>query len=282
MNKFEVTLAKDFNDKKVNFEDGLFAQPKLDGVRCYITKDGAFSRNHKPFFTTGHITDELKDYFDRSPSAILDGELYAHKYARGFEKIISLVKRTKPSEQDLIDSAAEIKLNVFDIFFTAAPEKTFSERQGILKLVHDYCEWETVDLVPTVEVNNQDQLDQFYNTCMEMDYEGAMLRRNTPYSNKRSYDLQKLKVFKDQEGTITGIVEGKGKLTGKLGKFTMITDAGVEFGCPPAAGHNFAWRQLAFENPEMYVGKRATFRYLRINPTGAPYLPGFKCVRDYE
>ena len=47
----------------------------------------------------------------------------------------------------------------------------------------------------------------------------------------------KFKDFSDTEATIIGYEIGKGKRTGTLGKFIMLDDEGVEFGCPPGKGY---------------------------------------------
>ena len=49
-----------------------------------------------------------------------------------------------------------------------------------------------------------------------------------------SWDLMKFKDFEDSEATIVGYEAGKGKRQGTIGKFIMLDDEGVEFGCPPA------------------------------------------------
>ena len=92
MTNFNVMLAKEFDPMKRRLDVKNFIQPKLDGVRCYITKDGAFSRNHKPFKNCKHITTTLQSFFKDYPDRILDGELYNHKFKNDFNKIISLVK----------------------------------------------------------------------------------------------------------------------------------------------------------------------------------------------
>ena len=42
-------LAHKVNDKRIDFSEPVFIQPKLDGVRCIFTKDGAYSRTGKQF-----------------------------------------------------------------------------------------------------------------------------------------------------------------------------------------------------------------------------------------
>ena len=74
-------------------------------------------------------------------------------------------------------------------------------------------------------------------------------------------NLQKFKDFHDTEATIVGYVPGKGKFTGLIGKFLMIDDEGIEFGCPIGKGYNFQDRRDILNNVNDYIGKRATFTY---------------------
>ena len=48
-------LAQKVNTKPIDWTKKVFVQPKLDGVRCIFTKDGAYSRttsNLKMLITT--------------------------------------------------------------------------------------------------------------------------------------------------------------------------------------------------------------------------------------
>ena len=42
-------LAYKYKEGKVDWEKKVYIQPKLDGVRCLISKDGAYSRTGKEF-----------------------------------------------------------------------------------------------------------------------------------------------------------------------------------------------------------------------------------------
>ena len=66
-------LAHKFDESRINFKDFTYMQPKLDGVRCLFTKDGAFSRAGKQFMNVRHIEESLKDYFEQNPAMVLDG-----------------------------------------------------------------------------------------------------------------------------------------------------------------------------------------------------------------
>ena len=48
-------LAHKFDDSRVDWSKPVYIQPKLDGVRCVFTKDGAFSRTGKQFKNVAHI-----------------------------------------------------------------------------------------------------------------------------------------------------------------------------------------------------------------------------------
>ena len=90
-------LAHKYNPDKADYP--AYIQPKLDGVRCVFTKDGAYSRTGKEFKNVDHIKKDLKVVFNRYPNLILDGELYNHGLKDDFEKIISLVRKTKPTQE---------------------------------------------------------------------------------------------------------------------------------------------------------------------------------------
>ena len=96
------------------------------------------------------------------------------------------------------------------------------------------------------------------------------------------YNLQKFKDFSDTEATIIGYEAGKGKFTGLIGKFLMIDDNGIEFGCPIGKGYNYDDRRFILNNIHDYIGKRATFTYFERTKAGSYRHPLYKTIRDYE
>jgi len=61
-------LAYKFDKSKVDFDNSLvYIQPKLDGVRCIFTKDGAYSRAHNKFMNVAHIEKKLEKFFEKNP-----------------------------------------------------------------------------------------------------------------------------------------------------------------------------------------------------------------------
>ena len=103
--------------------------------------------------------------------------------------------------------------------------------------------------VETIQVNKYEEAaNVHYDGFLKQGYEGSILRLNGPYEQKRSYNLQKFKDFSDDEATIVGYEAGKGKFTGLIGKFLMIDDNGIEFGCPIGKGYNYDDRRFILNN----------------------------------
>ena len=99
----KAMLAHKYNEDKAHYP--AFIQPKLDGVRCLFTAKGAFSRANNQFMNVDHIEQALKPFFAKNPTAILDGELYNHGLKDDFEKIISIVRKTKPTNEHRQEAA---------------------------------------------------------------------------------------------------------------------------------------------------------------------------------
>jgi len=111
--KIKAMLAHKYNEDKADYP--AYIQPKLDGVRCLFTKDGAFSRAGNQFMNVEHIEYDLKPVFNRYPNLILDGELYNHGLKDDFNKIISLVKKKKPTKEERIEAAQKVQYQMYDV-----------------------------------------------------------------------------------------------------------------------------------------------------------------------
>ena len=76
-----------------------WVQPKLDGVRCLIGADGAWTRTGKRIKSVDHILAQLETFFEYHPGIILDGELYNHAFRNNFEDLVGLIKRQYYNEE---------------------------------------------------------------------------------------------------------------------------------------------------------------------------------------
>lgn len=281
-------LAYKAGKKPIDFSEQVFIQRKLDGVRCLFTKDGAFSRTGKPFKNVQHLENQLAYFFKQNPDIVLDGELYNHSLKDDFEKIISLVRKQKPTDEDRGEASILVQFWCYDALSqrseSVLTHYDYAARMSFLTSVFDVYDLgpTNVVLVKTREVNNMDEARAIHEINLAEGFEGSIVRLNKPYQQKRSYHLQKFKDFHDTEATIIDYVEGKGKRTGTLGKFIMRDEMGIQFGCPPGKG--FTYKDLAkiLDNIEDYIGKVATFTYFERTKANSYRHPQFKCLRDYE
>jgi DNA ligase-1 len=272
-------LAHKFDDSRVDWSQPVYIQPKLDGVRCLFTKDGAYSRAGNKFMNLAHIELALISFFKQNPDVILDGELYNHKLKNDFEKIISLVRKQKPTADDRLDAQHLVQFHVYD-YFDGVMYDSYSTRQDQLACSDIYgpC----IIYVETHQVESYDIARANHKVYLEDGYEGSIIRLDGLYKHGRSYDLMKFKDFSDTEATITGYEEGKGKRQGTLGKFLMTDDEGIEFGCPPGKGYTYKDLSKMLLNIHDYIGQRATFTYFQRTQAGSYRHPLFKTLRNYE
>ena len=280
-------LAYPVNNKPIDYSKPVFMQPKLDGVRCVIQAEKlpfdmgyepvAYSRTGKEWKNIKHILVSLKPFFQKYPDVILDGELYNHDFKDDFESIISMVRKTKPTDEDILKSAENVQFYCYDII----DEKTsFEVRNSFIstQVESGRC----IKHVPTISVSTESHAKEYHQANLDAGFEGSILRTNDVYQCKRSHSLRKFKDFHDAEATIVGFVEGKGKRKGTLGKFIMEDDDGIMFGCPPGKGYNYKdLTNLLFRAPH-YIGATATFTFFEKTKAGSYRHPLFKCIRDYE
>jgi len=272
-------LAYPVSSKPIDYEDELhFMQPKLDGVRCLIQCDNsvvtAYSRTGKEWKNIDHILFNLQPFFALNPDVVLDGELYNHDLRNDFEKIISCVRKTKPTLEHRQESARLVQFHCYDI----VRDVSFLQRK--IWIYQNVPRNNYIKHVPTVEVDCEYATKTQHRWNLEAGYEGSILRLNSRYQQKRSHSLRKFKDFHDTEAEIIGWVEGKGKRIGTIGKFLARDAEGIEFGMPVM--DNFKYLQSNFKEMQSWVGKTATFTYFERTKANSYRHPLFKCIRDYE
>ena len=282
-------LAYKVGKKPVDWSEKVYIQPKLDGIRCVIYVDDkenirCFSRTGKEFHNLEHIKLSLRKFFFdcANVDVILDGELYNHKLRNDFEKIVSLVRKQKPTPEDRLNAQHLIQFHCYDYIETVMNQPYSYRMHQLIDVNQGTLYSACVKYVETNLVNSKEaaQLRHQYN--LNNGYEGSILRLDKPYQQKRSYNLQKFKDFSDTEATIIGYEEGKGKREGTIGKFLMQDDDGNKFGCPPGKGYNYKDLADILNNIHDYIGKRATFTYFERTQYGSYRHPLFKTVRNYE
>ena len=280
-------LAYPVSSKPIDYTQPVFMQPKLDGVRCTIQysiwhespdkpRVMAYSRTGKEWKNIDHILQSLEPFFEANPNVILDGELYNHALRDNFEKIISCVRKQKPTAMDRAESRRLVQFHCYDVVDDVV---TFNNRiqwlQTNLKPTYG------IKLVPTIfSITDQYQAHAYHDINLKAGYEGSILRLNTEYQCKRSHSLRKFKDFHDAEAVLTDWVEGKGKRKGTIGKFMAIDADGNTFGMPVM--DNFKKLQTNFKEMQGWVGQLATFTYFERTKANSYRHPLFKALRNYE
>lgn len=278
-------LAEEFFDDKTKIEVELtypvWAQPKLDGMRCIFKKDGAFSREGNPILVVDHIAEALKPFFDKYPDIEFDGELYNHELKDDFDTLISIARKGKATPERLADAKAKIQYWIYDIRDTT---KTFDERNEFIRNLFYTSKVTNEDLLPIVvvetqHIKNREELDGCYDTWGEEGYEGMMIRNNTFYEFKRTWNLLKRKEFITVDLKPVDITEGIGNRSGGAGKFWFEMD-GIKFEAGIRGGEDKYKDYLA--RKEYWMKIPFTLRYQGLTPKGRPRFPVVIGPRNYE
>lgn len=266
---FKPMLAKEY-DGSIEFP--IHSQPKLDGIRCIVSKKGMFTRNGKNIVSCPHIYKALAPLFKENPNLVLDGELYNHELKHEFNTIVSLAKKTKPTQEDLDESERLIQYHVYDMYDAVSE---FSIRSFMLREL--LPENESIVKVNTQKCLNEKQLDALYESYLYAGYEGQMLRLDKPYENKRSGNLLKRKPSNSDEFELVDIKPGVGNYDGIAKIATLKMSDGRLFGAG-IAGSQDRNRQILIDK-DKYIGNKTTVEYIGLTPDG---IPRFGRVKEFN
>lgn len=279
-------MAWTFRDIPCNYAadpTGWFISEKLDGVRALWNGKNFISRGKKVF----HAPDWFKEQMPKD--CVLDGELHC---GRGQFQLVSGITRHKvPVDEDW----KKVRFCVFD-----APEIDggFEERMNVyMRVVAEAGGEAGGEAGSVLEAATQTRIEHFehayemYKSWVMNGAEGAMLREpNSPYEKKRSKYLLKWKPVHDAEAVVIGYQQGKNRLAGKLGTFTVEMD-GKTFslsGCLSDVFRNkYVFRsggelvEGPDEDDDVYptIGDVVTFTFMEYTTNGLPRQPVFQRIR---
>lgn len=271
--KYEKLVLQKMRTSKV------YSQPKLDGVRCIATRQGLFTRQGKPILSAPHIEKAALKILNKYENVeALDGELYSHNLFDDFNKIISLARKTKPTENDLRESEEDLQYHVYDCI--TKNREGYSLRWKLLRKM--IVEQQFIKLVDTVRVNSLLELNDNYCNCAAAGYEGQIIRLNAPYENKRTSSLLKRKDFIDEDFVIVDVIEGKGNRSGMAGALRLITNKKNPKKFTSAIMGTNKYRKQLLADGKKLIGKRATVKFFAYTLDEVPRFPVVKAIRDYE
>lgn len=269
------TLASKYPDKAHKLpsnNEHIITQPKIDGIRCFITKldDGTMSftsRSGKPIPSVEVISNAIAPHLPVGD--IVDGELYIEGYE--LQDIISVVL---PKKNKKLDQLAKVKLYWYDYIPRDGEHLSYKER---------FLD-NTLSFAPAVEKLRCDSyelttLEERFDEYMNAGYEGLMLRDTTApyYFGRRTTSLQKYKKMQTDEFQIIDIIESPQDDTPRIvcdlrnGNTVTVRLTGDK-------EQNLEY----LTNKELYIGKWLTIKYQVWTKTGSLQFPVGVTIRDGE
>lgn len=276
--KFSPMLAKDFNAYREHvFDDkhAVFTNPKLDGIRLIAKKDGLWSRAGNRILSLRHIEQALAPVFKENPDLILDGEAYSHELKHDFNKIVSLVKKIKPTEEDFAAAAEQIQYWVYDL----VSDEEYSNRASKLAKIAKSVGKPLVMVQPR-PCKSQSDLESAHAEYLDNGFEGTIVRVDSEcgYEQKRTKNLLKYKNFQDAEFEIVSIEEGIGNRSGMAGFANLKDSDGKTFKANIKGDREFLRGLL--EKRTKLIGKQATVEFFNLTPAGIPRFPRIKAIHE--
>lgn len=259
---FEPMLA----EKYKKFSPG-YVQPKLDGFRCIVNRDGMWSRTGKPFVSSPHILEQLAAVFETHPDLILDGELYNHELRDNFDEIQSLI--TVKGDKSLTDEhyAKTREMVQYHVYDVPSHPGTFVERWLFLQKIVGDTGLPSIISVDTQRVFEEAHADDAHALFIGQGFEGSIWRADTKYENKRTKNLLKRKEFVDEEFEVVEIQEGKGNWSGVAKSVLCRLPDGRTFGAGIKGSRERA-ASLLLEGHKV-----VTVTYFQRTPDGIPRFP---------
>lgn len=251
-------LAEKFHEKGHKIVYPCYGQPKLDGHRGTSVQAKLFSRTRKSIFSCPHIEEAIE--MANLKDVPLDGELYNHDLKDEFEDLSSHIRQSTPQP--------ECKVVQYHLYDLCIPGKTMTERLSLLNgyvlTLKDTPAGEIIKIVPTEVVHSAEEAELRRQYWVQQGYEGYMLRnKNSEYQNKRTADLQKLKVFQDAEFEIVDVTDGKGKFKNIAARFICkIVDERGERTFSATANGSLSKLKEYFDNKDQYIGKLLTVEFI--------------------
>jgi len=278
---FEVQLATDAKKcKKLvsMITKGVRVSAKLDGYRCLaVGSVGVFTlytRNGNVYENFPTIKAELERMFPEG-DYVFDGEIMSDSFSDMQKSAFASKRKT---------TVGDVKYHVFDMIppsewslqeFTVGYEQRYQNLEDTLVPGSS----ELVGLVPHYKSCNLEEIQEFQQLFESRGYEGAMCNPDIPYYMGRKHNaLLKFKSMETWDCTITGFVEGKGRLAGSLGKVLVAQPNGLtgEVG----SGFDDAERAYLWANKDANMNRIIECKFQELTDDGFMRFPIFLRFRD--
>lgn len=297
-------LAHDYEKHSDKVRYPCFIQPKLDGVRCLakVTIIGKelscelISRGGKRF-SLPDVEKSVKELVfqyarlknadpvdpkrktppkeDRDQTYILDGELYNPTLT--FEQVVSGVKGNDYNSH-------LISYHIYDVVGKQPMHERVSELitlKGIVK--HDGQTNQNllrkVNIVPTVEVDHAEHIENSLVAFENDGHEGVMVRSfDGLYESTRSYGLLKYKTFDSNDYVVMGFELGSRGVEDLI--VVCMTESGDYFRAKMTG--TTAFKQSLYGQQQELTGKKITVKHFGLTSDSIPRFPIGIMIRNYE
>jgi len=271
---FDVALAQKFEMKRIK-ANTVYVGPKLDGIRCLtIVENG----EAKLFTRAGKLITNFDNTLGKELSSLADGCYDGEIMSTDFTELMRQVYRKE--NKDISD----VYLALFDYI----PLKEWHSKKGSMTCKNRYVilKERLADknfkylqiVVRSLADANYDLLKGYHDAYVAQGYEGAMIKScDATYCFGRDWSVMKFKAFFDADVPITGMKEGTGKHSGKLGSF-VVDYKGVEVRV--GSGLTDELREQLWADKELHTGRIIEVRYQEETPDGSLRFPTFVCFRN--
>ncbi len=298
----KCTLAQQWGPKATKYfdvKDGVWIQPKYDGVRVLAYYDGSkvrfISRGSKEYPHLELLKKRIGRVLIDQPEIILDGELYAEVlYGKPIyknSKVVDFEPSDRPLSEDMkFDVIAgvgkpvrskphplegQLKMYVFDLLMDAPQKKRFER----LEELFDTFESNSIVMAPTIKLESLEDIPKYHSEFTSLGYEGSIIRANCPTyeQGKKSLYIRKHKDMQDAEFEITGSKLDPG-VDKEFFVFTLTTADGKEFHAKPMGARET--RLDYYARRKDLVGSFATVKFQKMSKDGVPIFGVVKCIRE--
>jgi DNA ligase-1 len=280
---FKPMLATDYDSLRTPFSEGLFASPKLDGVRAIVMDGIVYSRSLKPIPNIG--VQQMFKHLEHFDGELILGDPTAKDCYRQTVSAVMSVNKVAPVDFYVFDHVED-------------PSAPYVER--LAKVPDVGPKMAEYVRLRQEEIYTWEALQEFEEEALYAGFEGVILRRKyVPYKFGRSTAnegyLLKVKQFVDDEFEVIDFEErmhngneattnelGRTKRSshkenktgrGDLGALVVKTKEGVVFNV--GTGFDDAERARVWKHRDRFLGKLAKVKYFPVGVKDAPRHPVF-------
>lgn len=263
--------AKDYKDHKNKVTYPCYMQPKLNGIRLLVDRDGSgWSKSGEPMSLPEHWKG-VSEF--ASAMQGLDGEIYAGLNVMSLQAINSA--RQKNNAETL-----KLKYYVYDLPHKMKP---FSERDAEMANA-EMASPPVVEWVYAVYVLSEEEGDKLHEKWVSMGYEGSVYRSadGTYEFEKRSEHLIKRKPRATAEARILSVVKdrtGQGVMTVEA---VNGTQKGVKFDLLMLKDSVPGMNARMYEDAVKLIGQTIEYAYEELSDDLVPTKPVGEQLREVD